>query len=317
MKRWLVTGGCGFIGSHLVEALLERGDRVRVLDDLSSGRHHPEIAGAEIVIGDVTDPELTARAIEGVDGCFHLAAIASVQRCNEDWIASHRTNLTGTITVFDAARRAAGGTPIPVVYASSAAVYGDAQQVPLSEATPTCPISAYGADKLASEWHGRVAWSIHGVPNVGLRFFNVYGPRQDPRSPYSGVIAIFADRVARRDGIDIFGDGKQTRDFVYVGDAVRHLLAAMTELRAGARVFNVCTGRATTILDLATAIATIGGCRTKVAHRGARPGDIRESIGDPSLAVEALGLSADTMVRDGLRKTLEHIDNGRLTDALG
>jgi UDP-glucose 4-epimerase len=317
VKHWLVTGGCGFIGSHLVEALLARGDRVRVLDDLSSGRHHPEIAGAEIVIGDITDTELVVRATEGVDGCFHLAAVASVQRCVEDWIAAHRINLTGTITVFDAARRAARGTPIPVVYASSAAVYGDAGQAPLSEAAPTCPISAYGADKLASEWHGRVAWSTHGVPNTGLRFFNVYGPRQDARSPYSGVIAIFADRAARRENINIFGDGGQTRDFVYVGDAVRHLLAAMTQLRTGAQVFNVCTGRATSILDLAATIAAIAGSRAKVAHLQTRPGDIRESIGDPTLAIDALGLSAETMVRDGLRSTLEHIGNGKLTDALG
>ena len=178
MKRWLVTGGCGFIGSHLVDALLARGDTVRILDDLSTGKRHDVLAGAELRVGDVADRDEVARALTGVDGCFHLAAVASVERCTQDWLGSHRTNLTGTVTVFDAAR-SAGPSPLPVVYASSAAVYGDNPHVPLSETATTRPLSAYGADKLACEFHAQVAWGVHRVPNLGLRFFNVYGPRQD------------------------------------------------------------------------------------------------------------------------------------------
>jgi UDP-glucose 4-epimerase len=305
MPSWLVTGGCGFIGSHLVEALLARGDRVRVLDDLSSGKRENIPPSAELVIGDVADRDLVARAVDGVDGIFHLAAIASVQRSSEDWLGCHRTNLTGSITVFDCARRARGAAPLPVVYASSAAVYGDNTAVPLRETAALQPLSAYGADKLASELHGRVAWTAHGVPTTGLRFFNVYGPRQDPSSPYSGVIAIFADRFARDAGIDIFGDGQQTRDFIYVEDVVAHLAAAMANLRAGASVFNICTGRATSILELAGIIAKLAGRVARIRHSAARTGDIKASVGDPTTAYQALGLRAQTLIADGLRKTLQ------------
>ena len=194
MTSWLVTGGCGFIGSHLVDALIARGDRVRVLDDFSTGRRDNLPKGAELIVGDVAEEGVAADAARGMDGIFHHAAVASVERCREDWVVSHRTNLTGTIAVFDAARRAA--SPLRVVYASSAAVYGDCDRLPLRESERASPLSAYGVDKLGGELHGRVAWSIQGVSNVGLRLFNVYGPRQDPASPYSGFIAIFAGRLA-------------------------------------------------------------------------------------------------------------------------
>ncbi|MGH7152360.1 MAG: NAD-dependent epimerase/dehydratase family protein, partial [Acetobacteraceae bacterium] len=186
MATWLVTGGAGFIGSHLCDALLRRGDAVRVLDDLSTGKRENLPAGAELMIGDIADPAAVERALAGVDGCFHLAAIASVARGIDDWLGTHCTNLTGTITVFDAVRR----HPVPVIYASSAAVYGDCPAQPLTERAPTAPLSAYGADKLGCELHARVARQVHGITTVGLRFFNVYGPRQDPDSPYSGVISI-------------------------------------------------------------------------------------------------------------------------------
>lgn len=304
MACWLVTGGCGFIGSHLVEALLARGDQVRVLDDLSSGKRDNIPQSAELVIGDVADRNIVARSAEGVDGIYHLAAVASVQRSNEDWLGCHRTNLTGTITVFDCARRARPTAPLPVVYASSAAVYGDNASVPLAETATLHPLSAYGADKLASELHGRVAWLVHGVPTLGLRFFNVYGPRQDPSSPYSGVIAIFASRFAKDRDIEIFGDGQQTRDFIYVADVVAHLSAAMADLHSGAKVLNVCTGRATSILDLAQIIARIAGRKARVRHGAARVGDIRASVGDPRSAWQALGVRAATDISDGLRRTL-------------
>lgn len=313
MRSWLVTGGCGFIGSHLVEALLARGDRVRVLDDLSTGRRENVPAAAEIVVGDVADAAAVHRTMAGVDGCFHLAAVASVQRGNEDWLGTHRTNLSGAVAVFDTARRA-GGAPLPVVYASSAAVYGDCPDMPLAETAPTRPLSAYGCDKLGCELHGAVAWKVHRVPTVGFRFFNVYGPRQDWRSPYSGVIAIFAERIARGRPIEIFGDGGQVRDFIYVADVVRHLVAAMDgalEKSAGgekngdgARIFNVCTGRATSVLDLANIIGSIAGTEPEIAFGPPRTGDIRLSIGDPTRARAAFGFACDTLIKDGLRRTL-------------
>lgn len=309
MPNWLVTGGCGFIGSHLVEALLARGDSVRVLDDLSSGKRDNIPAHVEVMIGDVADRALVERAADGVDGIFHLAAIASVQRSSEEWLGCHRANLTGTIAVLDVARRSTMRAPLPVVYASSAAVYGDNTAVPLAETAVLRPLTAYGADKLGSELHARVAWTVHGVPTTGLRFFNVYGPRQDPASPYSGVIAIFADRFARGDTVQIFGDGLQTRDFIYVTDVIAHLLAAMTRLHAGDTVLNVCTGTPTSILELAHIIARIAGKEPRIRHADPRLGDIRASVGDPSAARQTLGVVAATKIADGLRKTLVHAES--------
>src|SRR5271156_2673049 len=251
MALYLVTGGAGFIGSHLVEALLARGDRVRVLDDLSTGKRENLGPAAELIVGDVADAACVAGAMQGVDGCFHLAAVASVELGNRDWLGTHPTNLTGAITVFDAARRGTADRTVPVGYGSSAAVYGDPPDLPLAETAATRPLSAYGADKLGCELHARVAAQVHGVRTAGCRFFNVYGPRQDPASPYSGVISIFFDRIGQGQGIIIFGDGGQTRDFVYVADVALALLGAMGQDSAGAHVFNVCTGKTTSLLELA------------------------------------------------------------------
>ncbi|MEA2755953.1 MAG: UDP-glucose 4-epimerase, partial [Aliidongia sp.] len=252
MGHYLVTGGCGFIGSHLVDSLLGDGHDVVVLDDLSSGRRENLDPRALLVVGDVADRAVTADAMAGVDGCFHLAAIASVARSNEDWLGTHRTNLTGAITLFDAARKP---VPVPVVYASSAAVYGAADDFYLSEDSPTRPLTAYGADKLGCELHARVASHVHGIATTGLRLFNVYGPRQDPHSPYSGVISIFAERLAAGRPVTIHGDGLQTRDFIYVADVVGHLRAAMDRTRAGAAIYNVCTRHATSVLEIARILA--------------------------------------------------------------
>lgn len=304
MAKWLVTGGCGFIGSHLVDALLEQGDQVRVLDDLSTGKRDNIPASVELRVGDVADASCVRECFDGIDGCFHLAAIASVQRCNDDWLGAHRTNLQGTITVFEAARHAAKAPPIPVVYASSSAVYGESADIPLKETATASPISGYGADKLASELHAKVAWQVYRIPTLGLRFFNVYGPRQDPSSPYSGVIAIFADRLARQQEIEIFGDGKQVRDFIYVGDVAASVAAAMTHLRADARVFNLCTGRGTSILELAELIGRVVGSNPMIRYRPPRVGDIRASIGDPSAGEDALGRKARTTMPQGLGLTL-------------
>ena len=306
MPTYLVTGGLGFIGSHLCAALTAQGHSLRILDDLSTGRRENAPAGAEVVIGDVADEALVKQVMKGVDGCFHLAAVASVQKANEEWVATHRANLTGTICVLDAARHAKNNAAVPVVYASSAAVYGDNPNQPLDESAATRPLSAYGADKLGSELHALVAAHVHGVPTTGLRFFNVYGPRQDPKSPYSGVIAILADRLSSQSPIDIFGDGEQSRDFIYVGDVVRFLMAAMTKTK-GAQVFNVCTGKATTILDLARIMADILGTTADIRHLDPRPGDIRHSLGNPTAANKALGVTATMPLRDGLAETLAWI----------
>jgi UDP-glucose 4-epimerase len=190
---------------------------------------------------------IVGKAMHGADGCFHLAAVASVELGNRDWLGTHRTNLTGTITMFDAARRAQDRGPIPVVYASSAAVYGNNPNVPLEESADKMPRSAYGADKLGCEQHALVAGLIHHVPTCGLRFFNVYGTRQDPSSPYSGVISIFCKRLKAGDPIVIYSNGSQTRDFIHVSDVVRSLTSAMKCASIESPIYNVCTGKPTTI----------------------------------------------------------------------
>jgi UDP-glucose 4-epimerase len=302
MSLYLVTGGCGFIGSHLVDALLARGDAVRVLDDLSTGRRENLDSRAGLTVGDVADAALVAEAMAGADGCFHLAAVASVERSNQDWLGTHRTNLSGAIAVFDAARRAAAGRSVPVVYASSAAVYGDNADLPLAETAAARPLSAYGADKLGCELHGRVAQTVHGVRTAGCRFFNVYGPRQDPRSPYSGVISIFFDRIASGKPITIFGDGGQTRDFIFVGDVIDALLRAMGRDQPDAAVFNVCTGRSSSLLDLAKTLGLVCGREPEMRFEAPRAGDVRASLGDPSLGRAVLGFRAATTLEEGLRR---------------
>jgi UDP-glucose 4-epimerase len=316
MALYLVTGGAGFIGSHLVDALLARGDRVRVLDDLSTGKRENLDPAAELIVGDVADAPCVAGAMQGVDGCFHLAAVASVELGNRDWLGTHRANLTGAITIFDAARRARPDRTVPVVYASSAAVYGDTPDLPLAETAATRPLSAYGADKLGCELHARVATLVHGVRTAGCRFFNVYGPRQDPGSPYSGVISIFFNRIGQGQAITIFGDGGQTRDFIYVADVVQALLEAMgqdsggQEL-AGPCVFNVCTGKTTSLVELAAAIGAVFGRAPAITFGPARAGDIRESLGDPGMAREVLGFSAKLPIEEGLRLMAAYDDRAR------
>jgi UDP-glucose 4-epimerase len=309
VKTFLVTGGCGFIGSHLTNALLERGARVRVLDDLSTGKRANLPARAELLLGDVADPAIVRQAIAGVAGCFHLAAVASVQRSVEDWLGTHRTNLTGTITLFDAIRRC--GRKLPVVYASSAAVYGDCPTLPITEDAERRPLSAYGADKLGCELHARVADHVHGIPATGLRFFNVYGPRQDPRSPYSGVISIFCERILGGKSVDIFGDGQQTRDFIHVSDVVAALVAAMRLAAPGAPVFNVCTGQATTVLALAQTIAELTQNRPEIRLQPPRSGEIRHSLGSRDRAAPALGLGSPKPLRDGLANVLDWLASKR------
>lgn len=298
MALFLVTGGCGFIGSHLADALIARGDRVRILDNLSTGRRENMPPSAELTVGDIKDLATVRKCIDGVDGVFHLAAIASVDQARRDWLGCHAVNLTGAINVFEAARSRAAR----VVYASSAAIYGDNEATPLSEGHVPQPINAYGADKLGCELHGRVATLMHGVPTVGLRLFNVFGPRQDPHSPYSGVISIFFDRLRQNRPIEIFGDGSNVRDFIAVADVVEFFIAAMSASGAAGEVFNVCTGHGTTILGLVDAIAAVLGVRPELRFGPPRPGDIQVSIGDPTRAVRGLGRKARFSLHEGLAR---------------
>jgi len=308
MGCYLITGGAGFIGSHLAESLIADGHRVRVLDNFFSGRvENLPSAGVELIRADVTQQEAVGDALDGVDGCFHLAAIASVEYCRKEWLRSHAVNLSGTITILDEVRKAQHrtGRVIPVVYASSAAVYGNTSQVPISEETPTDPVNAYGVDKLGCEMHAAVGGRIHDLAVVGLRFFNIYGPRQDPNSPYSGVVSIFSRQIFEGAPIEIHGDGTQVRDFVYVADAVRALRRAMRlAVPKEPLVFNVCTGTGTRIIELARTIAQVRGVPFAPRYITSRIGDVRMSIGDPRKARRDLGFSAKIELAQGLAQTL-------------
>ena len=305
MACFLVTGGAGFLGSHLVDALLKQGHLVRVLDDLSSGHRQNLPRQTQFLHGDITDPTAVEKAFEGIDACFHLAAIASVVRSNREWLRTHQVNLTGTLNILNQARRLRHRRKIPIVYASSAAIYGDCGTVPIGEDTPVAPLSAYGADKSACELHARVAGTVHEIPTVGLRFFNLYGPRQDAQSPYSGVIALFADRLRLGEPVEIFGDGEQVRDFTYVGDAVGALNRALTAASTNAPVFNICTGNGTSVRALAETMAELYQTDITACYSPARSGEVRISVGDPRRAAEQLGFRAEMALADGLAITLD------------
>lgn len=301
MTQYLVTGGAGFIGSHVVHRLVALGHRVRVLDDLSTGRPDRLPRHIDLMVADACDPEATLFAARGCDGIFHLAAIASVVKSVADWVGAHRVNQTATVAVLDAARRRGN---LPVVFASSAAIYGD--QCPASEDLKPAPHSAYGADKAGSELHLQAGWLSFGLPSAAMRFFNVFGPQQDPASPYSGVISTFLARALAGSPLTVHGDGSQSRDFVFVDDVVRFLHTAMERLheRPAHFVGNVCTGEATTILRLAELAAGMSGQAIRIAHGPERTGDIRHSRGDPRAATSLLGIKAETLLSAGLGATM-------------
>jgi UDP-glucose 4-epimerase len=301
----VVTGGCGFIGSNLVGRLVADGRQVRVLDDLSSGDRSRLPEGVEFRRGDVADPGFIGPAVASASIVYHLAAVASVARSSERWLASHTTNSGGSVAVMEAIRD--GAPNAALVYASSAAVYGDLPLEPgerIAETASMRPLGPYGVDKLSVELHAGVAGSLFGVRSFGLRFFNVFGPGQAPDSPYSGVISRFVAQARSGGPITIFGDGQQVRDFVHVQDVVRALLLAERNAAVTAPVANICTGLPTSVNELADAIAGRFTPSPEIVHTEARPGDIKRSLGDPSLALRLLGWAPSLTLAEGLTSLL-------------
>jgi UDP-glucose 4-epimerase len=300
MGSVLVTGGAGFIGSHVVERLVVEGVDVRVLDDFSTGRREnlrSVLPAVEIMEGDVADTDTVRRAVMGCRRVIHLAAVASVQASLDDPLATHAINLRGTVNVLEAARVAGVER---VVLASSASVYGDHTRLPLHEELPFRPLSPYAADKAAGETYCRAFYAAYGLETVALRFFNVYGPRQDPHSPYTGVISIFVDRMRSGEPPVIYGDGQQTRDFVYVVDVARAVLLAASCSAAGGETCNVASGTQTSILALVDALNDVLG--TDFAPRFAPPrvGEVRFSEGDAACAQRLLGWRPEWSLKEGL-----------------
>lgn len=300
-KRYLITGGAGFIGHHLAEGLAAQEHDVTVLDNLSTGHRDRLDQRVRFVQGDVRDTALIERLVTEADGIFHLAACVSVQACIQDWDAAHSVNLGGTMSVLRGAQR---GGNVPVIYASSAAVYGRVKQDICVETSRLLPISPYGADKLACEHQAMAFHEVHGLASVGLRFFNVYGPGQDAASPYAGVIARFLRNRRTDSAHDVYGDGRQSRDFIHVSDVVAALIGAMQHAidgAASADVYNVCTGTETSLLHLISVLDRVSGCApVPVHHFNPRGGDIDRSVGCPALAARELGFRARVDLPTGL-----------------
>lgn len=301
MARYLVTGGCGFIGSPLVKTLLEDGHQVRILDDLSTGKIENVSRKCEVVVGDVTDCDLVDECMKDIDACYHLAAIDRYLDSSVNLMRMHQVNQTGTINVFGACRK----NKTPVVYASSSAVYGDNAAMPLKETSELRPSTFYGADKLASESYARVASLVYGVPTTGMRLFNVYGPLQNSVMPCSNVVSVFVKRILNHQHLYVYGDGYQARDFIYVDDVVVFMRLAMENISRAPCVFNVCTGKSTSINQLAKTIMSIAGLNVSVEHDASRKGDIRVSVGDPGYAKKMLSVTVDKTLMDGIRLLIE------------
>jgi len=297
-----VTGGAGFIGSHVCDRLVARGGKVVVVDDLSTGKRanlapHLDTGAVELIVADVAEGLTAPLAGRQVERIIHLAAQVSVVASIERPLDDVRINYRGTVQVLEHAR-AAGVAK--VVFASSAAIYGDASPPPVREDAPALPVSPYGIDKYASELMLRYYSQVLRVPTTALRFFNVYGPRQDPSSPYSGVISIFADRARAGRTITIFGDGEQTRDFVYVGDVARLVVDAVFSAAGDGSVCNVGTGRETTVNELAHTVVRQCGGKSQIEHAPARAGEILRSVAVVERAAELFGFRAETTLGDGL-----------------
>ncbi len=303
MVRSLVTGGAGFIGSHLVDALLARGDSVRVLDDFSTGKEQ-NLAGVldrvELIRGDLRDRDDLKRAVEGVNYIFHQAAFVSVPQSLEEPETCLDINVTGTSQLLSAAR-AAGVKR--VVLASSAAIYGENPSIPLTEDIPAEPLSPYAASKRITEIYARLFSGQLGLEVTALRYFNVYGPRQNPASDYAAVIPIFIQALTNEDEPVIYGDGLQSRDFVYVQDVVRANLLAAESVPASGAVINICSGQETSLQDLLRLLETIFNRKVNPKYLPTRAGDIYRSLGDPGQAARLLDFQPATGLAEGLEQT--------------
>lgn len=302
MKKYLVTGGAGFIGSHLVHALLKQGAFVRVLDDFSTGRRENiEGLDVELLNGDIRDAAKVKEAVEGIDVIFHEAAFISVPQSMDDPLPCFDINQRGTEILLEAARKQGVGR---VVLASSAAVYGDSDAM-VDESTPLRPFSPYAVSKRVDELYAEMYTRSFGLDVVALRYFNVYGPRQRPDSMYAAAVPIFARRLLDGKPITIYGDGSQTRDLVYVGDIVRANLAASEHPAAPGQIFNVCTGNETRIIDLVDTLRSFFSAAPVPEFAPPRSGDIYRSLGNPAKAQTLLGFKTQTSLSDGLKAVVD------------
>jgi len=306
--RALVTGGAGFIGSHIVEELLRAGASVRVFDNFSSGKRENLVAfqgDLEIQAGDLRDAEAIKAAMRGVELVFHLAAFISVPQSMLEPQDCFAINVAGTATLLEAARQAGVRK---VVLSSSTAVYGNPDTFPTDEPTPLKPLSPYALSKQVNELYARLYTQTLNLPVTALRYFNVYGPRQNPNSAYAAAISIFAQRLVNGEPITIYGDGKQSRDFIFVKDVVRANLQAAESDSAG-EVFNICTGHETTLLDLLEELSEVSPHQPEVRFEAPRPGDIYRSQGNPEKAASALGFHAGISLANGLAQTVAWMQN--------
>ncbi len=304
MSHYLVTGGAGFIGSHLVEELIRRGEQVRVLDNLSTGklRNLAHIPGVEFQEGDLADPAACARATEGIEYVLHQAAIPSVPRSVKDPVTSNRANIDGSLNILVAARDA-GVTRL--VYAGSSSAYGDTPTLPKHEDMPTRPLSPYALQKLVAEQYCQLFTKLYGLETVTIRYFNVFGPRQDPGSPYSGVISLFSTAVLEGRQPTIYGDGGQTRDFTYVANVVDGVLRACHAPDVAGEVINVATGGRISLNELLHTMNGLVGTALSPLYAEGRQGDVRDSQADITKARTRLGYTPLISLEEGLRRTLE------------
>lgn len=301
MSTYLVTGGAGFIGSHLSSALVARGHRVRVVDSLITGFEHNLQPGVEFTSGDLAEPEVANAAVQGVDYVLHQAAIPSVPRSVKNPRESHRANVDGMLNILLAARDAGVRR---VVFAGSSSVYGDQPTLPKREDMPTKPMTPYALQKLVSEQYGQMFTRLYGLEVVTTRYFNVFGPRQDPSSPYSGVISLFIKALLDGTRPVVFGDGGQTRDFTFVTNVVDGVLRAAEAPAVGGEVFNVATGGRVSLNELLATLKKIVGSDVAPIYQEARMGDVRDSQADISKAERLLGYRPAVMLEEGLRQTV-------------
>ncbi|VAW57517.1 UDP-glucose 4-epimerase [hydrothermal vent metagenome] len=305
MQKVLIAGGAGFIGSHTADLLMEKGIKVRVLDNLTSGFRSNLPADnplLEFIEGDIRNADTVKAAMEGVTHVVHLAAQVSVVASLEDPEFSAQQNIIGYLNVLDAAKNAGVKR---MVYASSAAIYGEPHVLPLTEDVPMKQLSPYGLEKKFNEDYADLYYRLYNFTSVGMRFFNVYGPRQDPKSPYAGVIALFMDRIKDKLPLVVNGDGEHSRDFVYVRDVARTNVAALELDYHGA--CNVATGKRTTLLDLIRVLSEVTDNEANVSHVEAREGDIVHSLADTSVMNKQLNVVAETELNEGLAKLLESV----------